>query len=71
MKIVKSTRDWEDSCYFLFLDVVAFLTFRFYLIDRGFYLKPNGRRFKIWWFWACRIPEELVEVLTLGYWSLR
>ncbi len=77
MKISKSNIPWKESCHNLFDSIVCLLTFdaieftekwRIQLPPR--YNKGLKRRIQVWWNIVSDIPGELIEVLTLGYFTL-
>jgi len=75
MKIIKSFFHWDDSCFQLLQSFVSLLTLRYVYLNcelRFLFPKyPNfGARLRVWYRSMYVIPEELVEVLTLGHWSL-
>jgi len=78
MMISKSSRSWKESCSCLFQSLVGILTFDYvaFYAGQGFHWVdrcdlPFLKNVRCWWWWVTFIPEELVEVLTLGYFTLR
>ncbi len=78
MKITKSYWSWRESCRALFDSLVCFLTFDAIEFTKNWriqvpwrYNKGLRRRIGVWWWYTCDIPEELIEVLTLGRFTLR
>ncbi len=77
MKISKSIRTWRESCFSLFQTMLALLTFDYFGVEWGWkfvfpqqFGLPFASKLRncVWWFYF--LPEELVEVLTLGYLTL-
>ncbi len=77
MKISKSNIPWEESCRCLFDSIVCLITFDAIEFTPNWriqvpwrYDKGLKRRFRVWCNFVFDIPGDLVEVLTLGRFTL-
>ncbi len=78
MKIIKSDHSWKYSCRELFDSIICLLTFDAFEFTEKWriqvpwrYDKGLKRRVQVWWHFVSDIPEQLIEVLTLGRFTLR
>ncbi len=77
MKIIKSDHSWDWSCRDLLDSFVCLMTFDAIEFTEKWriqvpwrYDKNFKRRVRVWWSIISDIPEQLVEVLTFGRYTL-
>ena len=73
--IVKSKMSWWKSCFRLIQSLITLFTLDYvYISNWEIYRRPikfSKLHFHCYWWLLCFIPEELIEVLTLGYFTWR